>query len=197
MVLESIREKILSKPQRKKVAEQSYMKVPPHNTEAEQAIVGGILINNDSMNQIMDILSPEDFYRETHAAIFNAMVELYNQGQPIDIITLSQFLKKKDLLEKIGGPDYLGSLVEAVSTSAGIAYHAEIVKDLSVRRKLIIQCSTISESCFQNWEETEDLLEVAEQSIFDIAEERIKEGFQSLKEVITGSFKKLEQYYSG
>jgi replicative DNA helicase len=169
-----------------------YLKVPPHNMEAEQTILGGVLMNNDALNQIMDVLSPDDFYREAHATLFEGMVGLYNRGDPIDVITLSQFLGEKSSLEKVGGNSYLGSLVRAVSTSAGITYHAQIVKDLSVRRKLIGQCSTISESCFQDWERIEDLLELAEQSIFDIAEEQIKEGFQSLEEVIKGSFKKLE-----
>jgi replicative DNA helicase len=168
-------------------------KVPPHNLEAEQAILGGILINNDAMNQIMDILSPDDFYREAHMSVFEGMAELYNLGEPIDMITLSQFLAKKKLLEKAGGTDYLVSLVESVSISAGIAYHAEIVKALSIRRKLIGQCSAISEACFQEWEETEDLLELAEQSIFDIAEEQVREGFETLEHIIKDSFKKLER----
>lgn len=177
--------------QKEKVAP-SYLKVPPHNIEAEQAILGGILMNNDAMNQVLDILSADDFYREAHMVFFEAMIELYNHNEPIDVITLSQLLIKKSLLEKAGGKDYLASLVEAVSTSAAVAYHAQIVKDLSVRRKLIGQCSTISESCFQDWERTEDLLELAEQSIFDIAEEQVREGFHSLDDVIKGSFKKLE-----
>ncbi|MFZ0450284.1 MAG: replicative DNA helicase [Desulfatiglandaceae bacterium] len=176
----------------KEQASTTYLKVPPNNVEAEQAILGGILINNDALNQVADLLRPDDFYREAHTALFEGMLELYNSSEPIDIITLSEVLRKRDLLETAGGTDYLASLVEAVSTSAGAAHHAEIVKNQSVRRKLIHQCSAISESCFQNWRETDDLLELAEQSIFDIAEERVKEGFSSLQDVITGSFKKLE-----
>lgn len=168
-------------------------KVPPHNLEAELAILGGILINNDAMNQIMDILARDDFYRETHSHIFEAMVELYNHGEPIDIVTLSQYLTRKGLIEKVGGTQFLGSLVETVSTSAGIAFHAKIVKDYSVRRRLIWQCSAIAETCFQEEGQTEDLLEMAEQSIFDIAEDQIKEGFQGLNEVITASFVQLEK----
>lgn len=179
-------------PQAKEKAATSYLKVPPHNVEAEQAILGGILINNDAMNQAMDFLSSDDFYREAHMALFDGMVELFNQGEPIDIITLSQILTKKNFLEKVGGTDYLASLVEAVSTSAGIVYHAKIVKDLSIKRKLINQCSIISETCFQEGGETEDLLEMAEQSIFNIAEEQVREGLQGLDEIITISFKKLE-----
>lgn len=179
-------------PQVKEKATPAFLKVPPHNMEAEQSILGGILINNDAMNQVMDIVSPEDFYREAHAALFEGMVTLYERGEPIDIITLSQFLSQKALLDTVGGVDYMASLVEAVSTSAGISYHAEIVKDISVRRRLITQCSAISDCCFQSWQTTEDLLDLAEQSIFDIAEARIRQGLESLKDVITTSFKKLE-----
>jgi replicative DNA helicase len=175
-----------------KQTEPSYLKVPPQNLEAEQAILGAILIHNDAMNQVVDVVTPEDFYREAHAAIFDGMVSLYHQGDPIDIITLSQFLTRKGSLETIGGAEYLASLVEAVSTSAGIGHYAEMVKDSSIRRKLIGQCSTISDACFQPWENTDDLLDQAEQSIFDIAEQRVREGFDPLKDVIKTSFAKLE-----
>jgi replicative DNA helicase len=170
----------------------STTKIPPHNIEAEQAVLGGVLINNEALNSLMDILSPGDFYREAHAFLYEGMLELYTLGEPIDVITLSRTIAKKGFTEKTGGNEYLASLVDAVSTSAGIVHHASIIKDLSVRRKLIAQCSTISDSCFQEWGETEALLEMAEQSIFDIAEEQINEGFQPLNDVIRSSFKKLE-----
>lgn len=178
--------------QTKEKVSPSSIKVPPHHMEAEQAILGGILINNDAMNQVMDVISPDCFYREAHAHLFQGMVDLYNNNEPVDLITLSQYLTQKNHLEKAGGLDYLTSLVNAVSTSAGILYHAEIVRDLSVRRKLLTQCSVISESCLQNWQATDELLELAEQSIFDIAEEKVGEGFSSMESVIKGSFKRLE-----
>jgi len=168
------------------------IKVPPHNMEAEQAILGGILINNDAMNQIMDILSPDCFYREAHSCLFKGMIDLYNNNEPIDLITLSQHLREKNLLTKAGGTDYLTALVDAISTSAGIGSHAEIVRDLYVRRRLLTQCSAISESCFHGWQGTDELLDLAEQSIFDIAEEKVGEGFTSMDNVIKESFKKLE-----
>jgi len=167
-------------------------KIPPHNIDAEQAVLGGVLINNEALNSLMDILTPRDFYREAHASLYEGMLELYTLGEPIDVITLSRTIAKKGLTEKTGGNEYLASLVDAVSTSAGIVHHASIIKDLSVRRKLIAQCSTISDSCFKEWGETDALLEMAEQSIFDIAEERINESFQPLNDVIRSSFKKLE-----
>ena len=176
------REKVISAP----------LKVPPQNIEAEQAILAGILINNDAMNQIVDVLSGDDFYRESHIHLFEGMIELYNKNEPVDLITLSQYLKEKSLLEKVGGTEYLASLVDAISTSAGIVYHAEIVRDLSVRRKLINQCSVISDSCFGSWQKTDELLDMAEQSIFDIAEDKIGEGFSSMEDIVRGSFKKLE-----
>lgn len=176
------REKALSPP----------LKVPPQNIEAEQAVLAGILINNDAMNQIVDFLSPDDFYREAHGHVFEAMTELYNSNEPIDLITLSQHLREKSALDKAGGPEYLTGLVDVVSTSAGILYHAQIIRDLSIRRKLIGQCSLISDACFQEWQPTDELLDMAEQSIFDIAEDKIGEGFTPLDEVIKQSFKKLE-----
>ena len=176
-------------PQAKEKIEGRFLKVPPHNLEAEQAILGGVLLNNDAMNMVTDILKPDDFYREAHASVFHGMVDLYNQTEPIDIITLSQRLISKALLEKVGGTDYLASLVESVSTSAGIVHHAQIVKSLAVKRRLINSCSMISESCFKDTGDTEEILEIAEQAIYDIAEEQVKEGFQSIKEVIKGASK--------
>jgi replicative DNA helicase len=178
---------------RDQTAPRSNLKVPPHNLEAEQAVLGGVLLNNDAMNQLMDILSPDDFYREAHATIFDGMVHLYNESEPIDVITLSETLTRKSLLEKVGGIDYLAVLVQSVSTSAGIVYHAEIIRASSVRRQLISECSNISELCFQEQEDAEGLLEKAEQTIFNIAESQIKEGFQSLRQIVKGSVKRVEK----
>jgi len=179
-------------PKKKEDTAYSAYKVPPHNPEAEQAILGGILINNDALNQVADILSSEDFYREAHAHIFEGMLALYNRDEPVDMITLSQVLKENGILDKVGGTDYLASLAEATSTSAGILYHAKIVKDSSTRRGLIRQCSHISEICFQSANDTEEILDLAEQSIFEIAERNIDQNFFPLSEVIKESFKKIE-----
>jgi replicative DNA helicase len=170
----------------------SRYKVPPHNLEAEQTILGGILINNDALNQVVDILSSEDFYREAHVHIYEGMLSLYNRDDPVDLVTLSQILKEKAILDKVGGTEYLASLAEATSTSAGIIHHAKIVKDLSTRRGLIVECSRISESCFEFANDTDEVLDLAEQSIFEIAERTIDQNFFPMSEVIKESFKKLE-----
>ncbi len=175
-----------------KVQETGRMKVPPHNLEAEQAILGGILINNDSMNMVMDILGEGDFYREAHGHLFAGMVALYNNSEPVDLITLSHYLKHRNLLDKAGGAEYMASLADSVSTSAGIAHHAQIVRDLSIRRKLISQCSVISDSCFQNWDRSDELLDMAEQMIFEIAEEKTGDGLSPMEAVVKDSFRRLE-----
>ncbi len=180
-------------PKKKEEIAYSTYKVPPHNLEAEQAILGGILINNDALNQIVDILSGEDFYREAHSLIFEGMLILYNKDDAVDMITLSQVLKEKGVLDKVGGTEYLASLAEATSTSAGILYHTEIVKDLSTRRSLISKCSHISEVCFQLTDNTDEVLDLAEQSIFEIAERNIDQNFFPLNEVVKESFKKIEK----
>jgi len=179
-------------PSKKQESNLSRYKVPPHNLEAEQTILGGVLINNDALNQVVDILSSADFYREAHTQIYEGMLSLYNRDDPVDLVTLSQVLKEMDLLDKIGGTDYLASLAEATSTSAGIMHHAKIVKDLSTRRSLIGECSRISESCFEFSNDTDEVLDLAEQAIFDIAERTIDQNFSPMNEIIKESFKKLE-----
>jgi replicative DNA helicase len=183
----------MSLPKKREDTPYSPYKVPPHNLEAEQAVLGGILINDDAFNQVADILSDDDFYREAHALIFRGMLTLYNRDDPIDVITLSHVLREGGILEKVGGTDFLASLAEATSTSAGILYHAEIVKDLSTRRGLINQCAHISEVCFQFTNDTGEVLDLAEQTIFEIAEKNVEQVFYPLSEVIKESFKKIEK----
>lgn len=182
----------MSQSKSKEETSYSTYKVPPHNIDAEQAVLGGILINNDAFNQVADILSDGDFYREAHALIFRGMLTLYNRDDPIDVITLSHVLTEGGILEKVGGSDYLASLAEATSTSAGILYHAEIVRDFSTKRGLINQCAHISELCFQGTNDTEEILDIAERSIFEIAERNVEQVFSPLSEVIKESFKKIE-----
>jgi len=176
---------------------QSAYKVPPHNLEAEQVILGGILINNDALNQIVDLLSSDDFYRKAHSFIFEGMLTLYDRDEPVDIITLTHILEEGGKLDKIGGSDYLASLADATSTSAGIAYHSEIVRDLSTKRKLIEKCSHISDNCFQSTMETPEILDLAEQSVFEIAERNAGQSFYHLREVVKESFGKVESMAHG
>ena len=113
------------------------LKLPPQNLDAEMSILGGILIDNDAINRVLESIVPEDFYREVHRKIFLAMMQLSDRREPCDLVTLTETLKKKGELEEIGGAAYLLMLVDYVPTAANITYYCKIVKEKSVNRKLI------------------------------------------------------------
>ena len=154
-------------------------KLPPQNLEAEQSILGGVLIENDALNTVVEFLEDGDFYREAHQKIFHCMIALSERNEPLDLITLTNELKKKKELDEIGGASYLASLVEAVPTAANIAYYAKIVKDKSTLRKMISTATEIVTQSFQEGKELEDLLDEAEQAIFPHIGESGKAGLLS------------------
>jgi len=170
-------------------------KAPPHNLDAEQAVLGGIFLNNDAMDKIINIVSSVDFYREGHVAIFSGMLDLYEKSELIDFVTISELLREKKCLDKSGGSSYITSLIDNISTSAGITYHAKIIRDLSVRRRLITQCSNIIDSCFDKSIETEELVELAGHSVHEIAQVKDNAELIPMSEVIKGSVRDLEKAY--
>jgi replicative DNA helicase len=170
-------------------------KLPPQNIEAEQSILGGILIENDALNTVVEYLEDGDFYREAHQKIFNCMLALSERGEPLDLITLTNELKKKKELEEIGGASYLASLVESVPTAANIASYAKIVKEKSILRRLISTATEIVTQSYQEGKDLEDFLDEAEQAIFRISEHRVKPAFYPIKEIVKESFKVIERLY--
>jgi replicative DNA helicase len=170
-------------------------KLPPQNLEAEQSILGGILIENDALNTVVEFLEDGDFYREAHQKIFNCMIALSERNEPLDLITITNELKKKKELEEVGGASYLASLVESVPTAANIAYYAKIVKEKSILRKLISTATEIVTQSFQEGKNLEDFLDEAEQAIFRISEHRVKPAFYPIKEIVKESFKVIEELY--
>jgi replicative DNA helicase len=170
-------------------------KLPPQNIEAEQSILGGVLIENDALNTVVEFLEDGDFYREAHQKIFDCMISLSEKGEPLDLITLTNELRKKQELEEIGGASYLAGLVDAVPTAANIAYYAKIVKEKSILRKLISTATEIVTQSYQEGKDLEDFLDEAEQSIFRISENRVRPAFYSIKEIVKESFKVIEQLY--
>jgi replicative DNA helicase len=170
-------------------------KLPPQNIEAEQSILGGILIENDALNTVVEFLEAGDFYREAHQKIFLSMIALSEKSEPLDLITLTNELKKTKELESIGGASYLASLVESVPTAANIAYYAKIVKDKSTLRKLISTATEIVTQSYQEGKDLEDFLDDAEQAIFRISEHRVKPAFYPIKEIVKESFKVIERLY--
>ena len=170
-------------------------KLPPQNIEAEQSILGGVLIENDALNTVVEFLEDGDFYREAHQKIFNCMIALSEKNEPLDLITITNELKKKKELEAIGGASYLASLVESVPTAANIAYYAKIVKEKSILRKLISTATDIVTQSYQEGKDLEDFLDEAEQAIFRISENQVRPAFYPIKEIVKESFKVIERLY--
>lgn len=161
-------------------------KVPPHNLEVEQAVLGAMLINPQCVTQMKAALNATDFYREVHATIFSAIIEVGN-----DVRTVAHKLKQDTQLEQVGGIAYIFSLVEGVSTSAAIVHHAEILKELSRRRKIILSCATVAEQSFDLTVEFSDILSTLKTDIREIQADR-EPDYRQNKELVAAVFKDIE-----
>jgi replicative DNA helicase len=170
-------------------------RLPPQSIEAEVSVLGGVLLDNEALNRVLEVMKEGDFYRENHRKIFSAILHLYQQSEPVDLITLAETLKKRDALEEVGGIEYLNSLVNSVPTAANIAYYAKIVKEKSILRKLINRSTEIINQVYGVSGEVDDLLDQAERSIFEIGEDRFRPSFYPLKDIIKSSFKTIERLY--
>lgn len=137
-------------------------RLPPQNLEAEQSVLGGILIDNQTFHKVIDIISPDDFYRPAHGKIFAAMCELATKGDPIDIVTLTSKMKEMDIFEEVGGAGYLAELLERVPTAIHSEYHAKLVADQAVKRRLVTVCNEIGSKGLEPSETTDELLDYAE-----------------------------------
>jgi replicative DNA helicase len=170
-------------------------KIPPQNLEAESSVLGGILLENDAINVVLESLRAEDFYRESHRKIFRAMIELSDRSEPVDIITLSEVLKNRGELEAVGGSAYLASLNDFVPTAANISYYARIVREKSILRYLINAATDIATKGFEGQGNVEELLDSAEKAIFDITEQRIKSSFVKVGDMMKDSIKMVEKLF--
>ncbi len=173
----------------------SLHRIPPQNREAEQSILGGILLDNESLHSVLEILQIPDFYSEAHRRIFSAILDLYDRNEPCDLITLSNILNDKSQLDNVGGMAYLASLVDNVPSSANITYYAKIVKEKSVLRSLIGTATEILSRSYDPVNDVEEVLDQAEQAIFEISQHKIKPAFSPMREIIKDSFKTIEQLY--
>jgi replicative DNA helicase len=170
-------------------------KLPPQNIEAEQSVLGAILIDNEALPKTLEILDPEDFYKLSHRKIFYAMIDLFDKNEPIDLITLTDSLKKKNDMEAVGGVSYLSSLANTIPTAANIKYHSHIVREKALLRGLLRSANEIAGKVYEAGLDAEDLVDYAEKSIFDISDKRVKASFVTLKEVIKDSFEMIEHLY--
>ncbi len=179
-------------------SEVSLQKLPPQNIEAEQMVLGAILIENDSLNKVIETLSADDFYKDTHRRIFSLMLDMFETGDAIDLVTLSDALRGKTGLESVGGASYLATLVSLVPTAANIKHHARIVREKAVLRKLIHSATDIITQSYEDSRTVvniDELLDRAEKSIFEIAQGKIKDSFVSMKNIVGHSFAIVERLY--
>ncbi len=175
--------------------EPSSLKVPPHHLEAERSVLGAILLDNETLLKVMEVLDPEDFYRDAHRLIYERMLECFERSEPADLVTLSNLLRSKGQLEAAGGTDYLTLLVEQVPTAANASYYAKIVREKAVLRRLMRKASDILKQCYEDPTDLEQFLDEVERSIFEVAEDRTRKAFFSIQEIIRSSFETIEKLY--
>lgn len=170
-------------------------RVPPHNVEAEQAVLGGIFLRNTIFHTLIDIVKAEDFYIPSHQILYTTFCELYRKSAPIDLVSVAAFLNDQGLLEQVGGASYLAELAQTVVSGANAEYYATIVRDKSLHRTLINACSTIITNCFDPSCNVDSLLDESEQTIFSISERTVGKAFKSSKDLISNVFQELEKRF--
>ncbi|MDF2986468.1 MAG: replicative helicase [Eubacterium sp.] len=171
-------------------------RIPPQSVEAEQSVIGSMLIDKEVIPVVMEVLKPEDFYRPDHKEIYDVIIELFDKAQPIDLITVSERLKLHGKLELVGGLEYLTNIATEVPTTANVKHYAKIVEEKALLRKLIKASSDIVDLGFNASEEVSFILDKAEQNIFDILQKRSSQGFVPIKDVLVETFNKLEELYN-
>lgn len=170
------------------------LKVPPHNDEAEQSVLGAILIDKDAISVVSEILKPQDFYNDLHKLIFEAMLTLYDARKPIDLLTLTSALKKKKVYDKIG-TSMLSDLVNVVPTAANIEHYAVIIKEDATKRNLIEIGKEVTQLALDQDREIKDILNRAESSIFSISQEHMVRGFIPVKDALAESFDRIDELH--
>ncbi len=167
----------------------------PHNLEAERSVLGAILVHNDAFNDAVQLLMPEDFFRDAHRRIFDKMIALNERGHAIDLVTLKEELARAGDLEEVGGPAYITSLVDGVPRATNIEYYARIVREKSTLRRLIFAAMRIAGEAYGADQDADLILDEAEGAIFAIADKRMKAGFVPMRDLVKENFPKIEQLF--
>ncbi len=170
-------------------------RLPPQSLEAEEAVLGALLLDRGAIHQAMELLEPDQFYAPKNAEIFSSMVSLYQRGDAVDLVTLSEELKKRGTLDSSGGSSYLGSLQASVATGANVAHYARIVIEKATLRGMISAAGKIVENCYEGREDPADVLDRAEAEILSISQGRLKQGFQPVKDILMSSFEEIQKQY--
>lgn len=170
----------------------SFARIPPHSLEAEESVIGGVLIDNEAFDRIGGLVTAVDFYVERHARIFAAMSSMSEQGMPMDVVTVAERVRQRGELEKVGGVAYLAELSERVPTAANIEHYARIIREKAVLRRLIRASTQIVEEAYQANVDTADFVDQAEQSIFEIADDSVGAALERVDTLIAESISKIE-----
>lgn len=171
-------------------------RIPPQSIEAEQSVLGSMLLDKEAIPVAMEILKNEDFYREDHKEIYEAVMDLFEKGEPIDLITVSEQLKLRGTLDSVGGLEYLTDMANAVPTTANVKHYAKIVEEKSILRRLIKISSDIVNMGYEASEELSFVIDKAEKGIFDVLQKRSSQGYSPIKDVLVDTFNKLEELYN-
>ncbi len=170
-------------------------KLPPQNIEAEQSVLGSLMIDKNAIIKIADLVNEDDFYKNSHGKIYKTMLYLYEHHEPIDLLSLSNRLKETDEIEQIGGKSYLASLANAVPTAANIVHYAKIVAKKSVLRKLIDNASQIISNAYDETGEIDKTLDEAEQKIFSVSQKHIRQDFTPVKPILEEAFDRIDELH--
>jgi len=168
---------------------------PPQNISAEQAALGSMLLQEEAILHSIEVLKPEDFYRKSHQIIFKCILELFDKGKGVDLVTLTEELNRRNVLEEVGGVTYLTNLINSVPTAANIEYYVKIIEEKSILRNLIDNATKIISMGYEEKEEAKVLLDKAEHLIFEVSQRNINQYFVSINEVLQDSFEKIEDLY--
>lgn len=171
-------------------------RLPPQNIEAEQFILGAVLLENEALAAAIEILTPDDFYKDAHKKIFIAMLDLYEKNEPIDLITLTEQLNKKEQLEEVGGASYLSALVSLVPTAANARYHSKIIKEKATLRNLISTATGIITMSYDAEHDINELLDLAETKIFNISEKMVKQSYVHVRDVLKDTIEMVDKLYN-
>lgn len=170
-----------------------YERIPPHNDDAEKSVLGSLLLDKEALFEVLEILKPEDFYSEMHKEIYSAVIELYRKSQPVDILTVSEELKKRKSLEMVGGRAYIALLSTLVPSTSNAAEYAKIIAEKAILRRLIGTASDIVEKSYQEKMGPSEVLDFAERGIFEIAQQRQSKDFAPIKDVLWSNIAKLDE----
>ena len=174
----------------------SVQRIPPHDEEAEQAVIGSMLTDKDAVASAIEVLKPDDFYADYNKTIYEAIMNIYAKAEPIDIITVKNELTSLEKLEAVGGLEYLASLPEKVPTTANVEKYVKIVEEKSLLRNLIKTANNLIELGYNQNEDVENIMDNAEKQIFDMMQRKSQKGYTSIKDILVDSFEELQELYN-